>query len=87
MGQVQETWQGWLSIFPSPTLVLVVLLFLQVKFRDEQRLQQLTAQQQSGGERAVSTALYLLALQSLTYAPFRCVDEINQVSVVLNCLA
>ncbi|XP_063852598.1 LOW QUALITY PROTEIN: structural maintenance of chromosomes protein 5-like [Scylla paramamosain] len=51
---------------------------IKVKFRDEQPLQQLTAQHQSGGERAVSTALYLLALQSLTAAPFRCVDEINQ---------
>ncbi|KAG0723772.1 Structural maintenance of chromosomes protein 5 [Chionoecetes opilio] len=51
---------------------------IKVKFRDAQRLQQLTAQQQSGGERAVSTALYMLALQSLSTAPFRCVDEINQ---------
>ncbi|MPC95444.1 Structural maintenance of chromosomes protein 5 [Portunus trituberculatus] len=59
---------------------------IKVKFRDEQRLQQLTAQQQSGGERAVSTALYLLALQSLTAAPFRCVDEINQVCFVLSSL-
>ena len=31
-----------------------------------------------GGERSVSTALYMMALQSLTKVPFRCVDEINQ---------
>lgn len=33
---------------------------------------------QSGGERAVSTIFYLMALQSLARAPFRLVDEINQ---------
>ena len=33
----------------------------------------------SGGERAVSTIMYLMALQELMVAPFRAVDEINQV--------
>ena len=33
---------------------------------------------QSGGERAVATVMYLMALQELTRAPFRVVDEINQ---------
>ncbi|VDN33786.1 unnamed protein product [Gongylonema pulchrum] len=33
---------------------------------------------QSGGERSVSTMLYILALQELTAVPFFCVDEINQ---------
>ncbi|KAK4248885.1 hypothetical protein C7999DRAFT_40011 [Corynascus novoguineensis] len=32
----------------------------------------------SGGERAVSTIFYLMALQSMAQAPFRVVDEINQ---------
>uniref|UniRef100_A0A2P2I297 Structural maintenance of chromosomes protein 5 n=1 Tax=Hirondellea gigas TaxID=1518452 RepID=A0A2P2I297_9CRUS len=49
-----------------------------VRFRGSERLRELTAQQQSGGERAVSTALYLLALQTLSAVPFRCADEINQ---------
>ncbi|KAM3956376.1 structural maintenance of chromosomes 5 [Aphomia sociella] len=49
-----------------------------VSFRQQERLQQLTRHAQSGGERALSTALYLLALQQLTTVPFRCVDEINQ---------
>ncbi|XP_042231794.1 structural maintenance of chromosomes protein 5-like [Homarus americanus] len=53
-------------------------IMIKVRFRDNDRLRELTAQHQSGGERAVSTALYLLALQSLTSVPFRCVDEINQ---------
>ena len=35
----------------------------------------------SGGERAVSTIMYLMALQELMVAPFRAVDEINQVSI------
>jgi chromosome segregation ATPase len=33
---------------------------------------------QSGGEKSVSTMLYLMSLQSLTQCPFRVVDEINQ---------
>ncbi|CAL4065013.1 unnamed protein product, partial [Meganyctiphanes norvegica] len=53
-------------------------LVIHVRFRDNEKLRELTAQHQSGGERAVSTALYLLALQGLTTVPFRCVDEINQ---------
>ena len=33
---------------------------------------------QSGGEKSVTTAVYMMALQELTQVPFRCVDEINQ---------
>ncbi|KAF9347906.1 Structural maintenance of chromosomes protein 5 [Mortierella sp. AD094] len=49
-----------------------------VKFRDEEKLQKLTGQRQSGGERSVSTIMYLMALQSLSNVSFRVVDEINQ---------
>ncbi|KAL0860346.1 hypothetical protein ABMA27_009749 [Loxostege sticticalis] len=49
-----------------------------VRFRAAEQLQQLTRHAQSGGERALATALYLMALQRLTTVPFRCVDEINQ---------
>jgi len=49
-----------------------------VKFRESEKLQILTNQRQSGGERAVSTVFYLMALQSMAQAPFRVVDEINQ---------
>ncbi|XP_077295757.1 structural maintenance of chromosomes 5 [Arctopsyche grandis] len=49
-----------------------------VRFREDAELQQLTRTTQSGGERALATALYLMALQQLSQAPFRCVDEINQ---------
>ena len=51
---------------------------IKVKFRDNERLQELDAQRQSGGERSVSTMLYLMALQGNTSCPFRVVDEINQ---------
>ncbi|KAF3905200.1 hypothetical protein AA313_de0210046 [Arthrobotrys entomopaga] len=51
---------------------------IMVKFREAENMQVLTAQRQSGGERAVSTVFYLMALQSLARAPFRVVDEINQ---------
>lgn len=36
---------------------------IKVKFRDTEQLQELDAQRQSGGERSVSTMLYLMALQ------------------------
>lgn len=51
---------------------------IMVKFRETEQLQQLTATRQSGGERSVSTVLYLMSLQNLAKSPFRVVDEINQ---------
>lgn len=49
-----------------------------VKFRDNEDLHVLNEQRQSGGERSVSTMLYLVALTGITVTPFRVVDEINQ---------
>ncbi|KAI8390360.1 hypothetical protein BD560DRAFT_6931 [Blakeslea trispora] len=49
-----------------------------VRFRNTEKLQQLTGQRQSGGERSVTTILYLMSLQDLAKSPFRVVDEINQ---------
>lgn len=54
-------------------------LKIRVKFRDTDELQELTRHFQSGGERTVTTAIYMIALQELSRVPFRCVDEINQV--------
>ncbi|GFF24475.1 structural maintenance of chromosomes protein 5 [Aspergillus udagawae] len=51
---------------------------IQVKFRENENLSILDSHRQSGGERAVSTIFYLMALQSLSASPFRVVDEINQ---------
>ncbi|KLJ11603.1 hypothetical protein EMPG_13211 [Blastomyces silverae] len=51
---------------------------IQVKFRENENLSVLDSHRQSGGERAVSTIFYLMALQSLSASPFRVVDEINQ---------
>lgn len=53
-------------------------LVLLVKFRKEAPLSALSAQKHSGGERAVSTIMFLMALQEMTQSPFRVVDEINQ---------
>jgi chromosome segregation ATPase len=53
-------------------------IHVSVKFREEEPLSLLDSHRQSGGERAVSTIFYLMALQSLSRAPFRVVDEINQ---------
>ena len=52
---------------------------IKVKFRARDSLHVLTPFHQSGGERSVSTMLYLMSLQELTKCPFRVVDEINQV--------
>ncbi|KAF4025416.1 hypothetical protein G4228_017530 [Cervus hanglu yarkandensis] len=51
---------------------------IRVKFRSSTQLHELTPHHQSGGERSVSTMLYLMALQELNRCPFRVVDEINQ---------
>ena len=50
----------------------------QVRFKEEQELRSLDKHTQSGGEKSVSTMLYLVSLQELTDFPFRVVDEINQ---------
>ncbi|KAF8885790.1 P-loop containing nucleoside triphosphate hydrolase protein [Infundibulicybe gibba] len=49
-----------------------------VKFRDNEKLQLLTGQRQSGGERSLTTILYLMSLTEEARAPFSLVDEINQ---------
>jgi len=55
-----------------------------VQFRDDTpSLRLLDAKSQSGGERALTTALFLLCLQEVTHFPFRIVDEINQVCRLL----
>ncbi|XP_077989076.1 structural maintenance of chromosomes protein 5-like isoform X2 [Glandiceps talaboti] len=51
---------------------------IRVKFRKTENLRELTSSYQSGGERSVSTILYMMALQELNRCPFRVVDEINQ---------
>ncbi|XP_035736266.1 structural maintenance of chromosomes protein 5-like [Vespa mandarinia] len=53
-------------------------LKIRVKFRDTDELQELTRHHQSGGERSLTTAIYMISLQELSRVPFRCVDEINQ---------
>lgn len=53
-------------------------LVLRVRFREGTTLQPLQAKVQSGGERSVSTILFLMGLQSTVSSPFRAVDEINQ---------
>lgn len=52
-------------------------LAIKVAFRTGEE-PQLLGTRQSGGERSVSTMLYLLSFQGLSQAPFRLVDEINQ---------
>ena len=51
---------------------------LKVAFRAGETPSELSGQSHSGGERAVSTIMYLMALQEMTTSPFRVVDEINQ---------
>ncbi|GAA6015672.1 hypothetical protein JCM10207_008167 [Rhodosporidiobolus poonsookiae] len=57
---------------------------IMVSFRDRKddsadaTMHVLSGQRQSGGERALTTVTYLLALASLARAPFALVDEINQ---------
>lgn len=54
---------------------------IRVKFHSNAHLHELTPHRQSGGERSVSTMLYLMSLQELNRCPFRVVDEINQVAM------
>ena len=67
-----------LGVPPNETDYEQYSLAIYVKFRANEEMQRLTGQRQSGGEKSVSTILYLLSLQELSRAPFRVVDEINQ---------
>ena len=62
--------------YPPVNLLLFPLTEMQmrVKFRQESGLVDLSGTRHSGGERAVATVMYLMALQDLTSAPFRVVD-------------
>ena len=51
---------------------------MKVRFRVESPMSVLSGLRHSGGERAVATVMYLMALQDITDSPFRVVDEINQ---------
>ncbi|KRX88310.1 Structural maintenance of chromosomes protein 5, partial [Trichinella pseudospiralis] len=53
-------------------------LNIKVKFSGNRSLRKLDHRRQSGGERCVSTMLYMLALQKSCKVPFRFLDEINQ---------
>lgn len=44
---------------------------IRVKYRNEEKLQQLDRFIQSGGERAVAIAVYTLSLQHISHVPFR----------------
>jgi structural maintenance of chromosomes protein 5 len=46
---------------------------IRVGFRGSEKAQVLSAQSHSGGERAVSTIMYLMAAQDMLVSPFRCV--------------
>lgn len=46
-----------------------------VSFRGESKVQVLSAQSHSGGERAVSTIMYLMGCQDMLVSPFRCVGK------------
>lgn len=51
---------------------------INVAFRENEPLTKLSRMRQSGGERAITTAFYLIALQDRAHSPFRVLDEINQ---------
>jgi chromosome segregation ATPase len=64
--------------YGTARLMLFINITLIQHHRENEQLSVLDSHRQSGGERAVSTIFYLMALQSLARAPFRVVDEINQ---------
>jgi chromosome segregation ATPase len=69
---------GQVSVRKDPEDFREWAIQIEVKFRENEDLAILDSHRQSGGERAVSTIFYLMALQSMARSPFRVVDEINQ---------
>ena len=64
----------YLNFHSFPFHSLPLEMQMRVKFRSESGIVDLSGSRHSGGERAVSTVMYLMALQDLTSAPFRVVD-------------
>ncbi|KAF2404194.1 putative ABC/SMC5 protein [Trichodelitschia bisporula] len=69
---------GQVGVHKDPEDFAQWAIRIEVKFREAEELSLLDSHRQSGGERAVSTIFYLMALQTLARSPFRVVDEINQ---------
>lgn len=65
-------------VLRKPNLIDDYEIHMRVLFREGSTLADLSGLRHSGGERAVSTIMYLMALQAFTKSPFRVVDEINQ---------
>jgi hypothetical protein len=70
-------YHGRLSLRQTGKLIDYEMV-VEVGFRGDGERAELSGARHSGGERAVSTIMYLMALQQMTSAPFRVVDEINQ---------
>ena len=52
-------------------------LDIKVSFRRDQDVQSLNGMVQSGGEKSLSTILFLLSLQEMVSFPFRFIDEVD----------
>lgn len=62
----------------DPAKIETYKLNLLVAFNRDGAMNILSSTRQSGGEKSVTTLMFLLALQDCTKFPFRVVDEINQ---------
>jgi hypothetical protein len=70
--------EGRVEIEENPASLSQWGLILSVSFRKGTAPVPLKKNVQSGGERSVSTIMFLMALQDMVKSPFRVVDEINQ---------
>ncbi|KAI3381172.1 hypothetical protein SNEBB_007365 [Seison nebaliae] len=75
---IRCTGQIKLEIPDNPNNFKIYGINILVKFRANETITKLNKFTQSGGEKAVSTMLYILSLQQFSESPIRCVDEINQ---------
>lgn len=69
---------GLVQLECDPSNVKRAGLNVKVSFRKGEAPQRLHKDMQSGGERALTTMMFLMALQRVARVPFRIVDEINQ---------
>jgi hypothetical protein len=70
-------YEGEVALLPKGTIDQYEMQ-MSVSYRQGADVSPLSGTRHSGGERAVATIMYLMALQEMTAAPFRVVDEINQ---------
>ncbi|CDU18037.1 structural maintenance of chromosomes protein 5, putative [Plasmodium yoelii] len=78
MNFINPDYDGKIELVKKNDIYEKCQLFVKVKFKQTSPFLSLSVSHQSGGERSLSTMLYILSIQKLTKNGFYVLDELNQ---------